>query len=254
MDKPKQKSKEMRNNINDRMQNFYIGDDKINKNPPVFDSNNLDKEYYNYKPAGTEDKFQNIQKSDFKNDINERMNTINDMTVDNMRRLPLNNNIRDSQITTGSKRDQFNERLSNYSLLSSNMVASPYQIIDNKNTGFHTNFKEDHNERMQELSPLSRNMSIPISKEPTNKKHVMEQIQTGNPQKSYSNGTESYSNGTESYSNGTESYSNGTESYSNGIESYSNGMDTYEFLDDVGNLQVNNMMPMDSRQKFNFKE
>ena len=53
----------------------------------------------------------------FKNDINERMNTINDMTVDNMRRLPLNNNIRDSQITTGSKRDQFNERLSNFLML-----------------------------------------------------------------------------------------------------------------------------------------
>jgi hypothetical protein len=223
MSKPNQKNKEMRNNINERMQNFYIGNN-TNPEPKVFDTNNLDSDYYNYKPAGTEEKFQNIHRNDFKNDINERLNIINDMTVDNMRRLPLNNNIRDSQITTGSKRDQFNERLSNYSLLSSNMVASPYQIIDNKNTGFHTNFKEDHNDRLQELSPLSRNMAIPISKEPVNKKQVMEQIQTGVPQESY------------------------------GIESYSSGMDTYEFLDDVGNLQVNDMMPMDSRQKFNFKE
>jgi hypothetical protein len=223
MSKGNQKSKEMRNNINERMQNFYIGNN-TNPEPKVFDTNNLDSDYYNYKPAGPEEKFQSIQRSDFKNDINERLNIINDMTVDNMRRLPLNNNIRDSQITTGSKRDQFNERLSNYSLLSSNMVASPHQIIDNKNTGFHTNFKEDHNDRLQELSPLSRNMAIPMSKEPVNQKQVMEQIQTGIPPESY------------------------------GIQSYSSGMDTYEFLDDVGNLQVNEMMPMDSRQKFNFKE
>ena len=141
MSKGNQKSKEMRNNINERMQNFYIGNN-TNPEPKVFDTNNLDSDYYNYKPAGPEEKFQSIQRSDFKNDINERLNIINDMTVDNMRRLPLNNNIRDSQIITGSKRDQFNERLSNYSLLRSNMVASPRQIIDNKNTGFHTNFKD----------------------------------------------------------------------------------------------------------------
>ena len=221
-----QKSKEMRNSINERMQNFYIASaDTHTSNPPNnFNSTNLDSDYYNYKPAGTEEKFQNIQRNDFKNDINERLNIINDMTVDNMRRLPLNNNIRDSQITTASKRDQFNERLSNYSLLSNNVVASPYKIIDNPNTGFHTSFKEDHNQRLQELSPLSRNMAIPIHKEPENKKEVMEQIKTGLPQDSY------------------------------GIESYSNNMSTYEFLDDVGDLQVNNMMPMDSRQKFNFKE
>lgn len=218
------KSKDMRNNINERMQNFYIGNDEPSESPKNFDAHSLDSAYYNYKPAGTEEKFQNIQRSDFKNDINERLNIINDMTVDNMRRLPLNNNIRDYQVTTGSKRDQFNERLSNYSLLSNNMVASPNTIIDNKNIGFHSTFKEDHNQRLQELSPLSRNMAIPINKEPINKKEVMENIRTGIQDNTYN------------------------------IESYSNNMDTYEFIDDVGNLQVNELIPMDSRQKFNFKE
>lgn len=224
MNNSNQKSKEMRNSINERMQNFYIGDNQINPTNRKFDSNNLDSDYYNYKPTGTENKFQNIQRSDFKNDINERLNIINDMTVDNMRRLPLNNNIRDYQVTTGSKRDQFNERLSNYTLLSSNMVPSPNTVIDNKNIGFHSTFKEDHNQRLQELSPLSRNMAIPINKEPVNKKEVMENIKTGIQDNSFS------------------------------VESYSNTMDTYEFLDNVGDLQVNELMPMDSRQKFNFKE
>ena len=224
MNNSNQKSKEMRNSINERMQNFYIGDNQINPTNRKFDSNNLDSDYYNYKPTGTENKFQNIQRSDFKNDINERLNIINDMTVDNMRRLPLNNNIRDYQVTTGSKRDQFNERLSNYTLLSSNMVPSPNTVIDNKNIGFHSTFKEDHNQRLQELSPLSRNMAIPINKEPVNKKEVMENIKTGIQDNSFS------------------------------VESYSNTMDTYEFLDNVGDLQVNELIPMDSRQKFNFKE
>ena len=69
MSKGNQKNKEMRNNINERMQNFYIGNN-TNPEPKVFDTNNLDSDYYNYKPAGTEKKFQNIQRSDFKNDIN----------------------------------------------------------------------------------------------------------------------------------------------------------------------------------------
>ena len=54
------------------------------------------------------------QKSDFKSDINERLSMINDTSIQNRRRLPFNNNIRDYQITVDSKRDAFNERISNF--------------------------------------------------------------------------------------------------------------------------------------------
>ena len=226
MSKPNQKSKEMRNNINERMQNFYIGNN-TNPEPKVFDTNNLDSDYYSYKPhtaSNTNDRLQPAQKTDFKNDINERMNMITDMTTENMRRLPFNNNIRDYQITTDSKRDQFNERMSNYSLLSNNMVAPVDRQVSSNNLNFHSNFKEDNNSRMQELSPLSRNMGLPISKEVPNQKEVMEKIRTGEQTNEYN------------------------------IQSYSNSMDTYEFLDDVSDIPVNEIKPMDSRQQFKFKE
>lgn len=223
MDNSNVRDSKTRNSINDRMQNFYMPQVIEPKN---MSPNNLDSDYYSYKPTNTEqDKFPPIQKSDFKNDINERMNMITDMTTENMRRLPFNNNIRDYQITMHSKRDQFNERISNYSLLSNNMVAPVDRQVSSNNLNFHSNFKEDHNSRMQELSPLSRNMGLPVNKEVPNQKEVMEKIRTGDHQ---------------------------TNEYN--IQSYSNNMDTYEFLDDVQELPVNEIKPMDSRQQFNFNE
>jgi hypothetical protein len=223
MNKINTKDLKSRNSINDRMQNFYIPEE--NNTSKTTTDDNLDSDYYKYKHQPKKESNDNFQKTDFKNDINERLNIINDMPVENMRRLPFNNNIRDSQITTASKRDQFNERMSNYSLLSSNMVApKERQIEGNNNMGFHTNFKEDHNSRMQELSPLSRNMGLPTMKEVPNKKQVMEQIQTGIQDNTFS------------------------------VDSYSNSNDTYTFLDNIEALQVNEMNPMDSRQQFRFND
>ena len=42
--------------------------------------------------------------------------------------------------------------------------------------------------------------------------------------------------------------------YQYNIQSYSNSMDTYEFLDNVPDIPVNEIKPMDSRQQFNFNE
>jgi hypothetical protein len=222
MDKSNVRDSKSRNSINDRMQNFFVPQ---TINPQNMSSTNLDNDYYSYKPnVNNNDKFETIQKTDFKNDINERMNMITDMSTENMRRLPFNNNIRDYQITTDSKRDQFNERMSNYSLLSNNMVAPIDRQVSSNNLNFHSNFKEDHNSRMQELSPLSRNMGLPVTKEVPNQKEVMEKIRTGEERSEYD------------------------------IQSYSNTMDTYEFLDDVPNIPVNNIKPMDSRQQFNFNQ
>lgn len=222
MDNSNVRDTKSRNSINDRMQNFYVPQSITPKN---MSPNNLDSDYYSYKPAdSSNERFQTIQKSDFKNDINERMNIITDMTTENMRRLPFNNNIRDYQVTMDSKRDQFNERISNYSLLSSNMVAPVERQVSNNNLNFHSNFKEDHNTRMQELSPLSRNMGLPVTKEVPNQKEVMERIRTGEQNNQYN------------------------------IQSYSNSMDTYEFLDNVPDIPVNEIKPMDSRQQFNFNE
>ena len=222
MDNSNVRDSKSRNSINDRMQNFFVPQ---TINPQNMSSPNLDSDYYSYKQTDlSNDRFQTIQKSDFKNDINERMNIITDMTTENMRRLPLNNNIRDYQVTMDSKRDQFNERISNYSLLSNNMVAPIDRQVSSDNLNFHSNFKEDHNSRMQELSPLSRNMGLPINKEVPNQKEVMEKIKTGEQANEYN------------------------------IQSYSNTMDTYEFLDDVPDIPINNIKPMDSRQQFNFNQ
>ena len=222
MDNSNIRDSKSRNSINDRMQNFFVPQ---TINPQNMSSTNLDSDYYSYKShENVNDKFETIQKSDFKNDINERMSMITDMTTENMRRLPFNNNIRDYQVTMDSKRDQFNERISNYSLLSNNMVAPIDRQVSSNNLNFHSNFKEDHNSRMQELSPLSRNMGLPITKEVPNQKEVMEKIKTGEHVSEYN------------------------------IQSYSNTMDTYEFLDDVPDIPVNNIKPMDSRQQFNFNQ
>ena len=71
MSKPNQKNKEMRNNINERMQNFYIGNN-TNPEPKVFDTNNLDSDYYNYKHQPNKESNDNFQKTDFKNELRIR--------------------------------------------------------------------------------------------------------------------------------------------------------------------------------------
>ena len=143
---------------------------------------------------------------------------INDASIQNRRRLPFNNNIRDYQITVDNKRDAFNERISNYSLLREIWLLLLEHQIDNNENGFHANFKEDHNNRLQELSPLSRNMGLPVNNTIPNQKDVLEKIQTRD----------------------------------GFIESYSNNIDNYQFLDNVPELNTEHLKPMDSRQKFSF--
>ena len=58
------------------------------------------------------------------------------------------------------------------------MVAPVEHQIVNNELGFHSNFKDDHNIRLQELSPLSRNMGLPVNKEIPNQKEVLSNIQT----------------------------------------------------------------------------
>ena len=147
MDNSFNKNSETRNSINDRMQNFFSPNSIKPKNMESMGSHGLDNEYYNYKPEPTQQRTENLQKNDFKSDINERLSMINDASIQNRRRLPFNNNIRDYQITVDNKRDAFNERISNYSLLSGNMVAPVEHQINNNENGFHANFKEDHNNR-----------------------------------------------------------------------------------------------------------
>lgn len=100
-------------------------------------------------------------KSDFKDQINNRMNTFQRNIEIGQRQLPFNNNIRDYTVTCDSKKDVFNNRLSNYNYLSSNI---PPQIQEQNNVNkvnFHKTFREDTNQRIQELSPLSCNLGIP---------------------------------------------------------------------------------------------
>ena len=219
MDNSSNKNSQTRNSINDRMQNFFAPNSIQPQNMQNMGSHGLDNDYYNYKPQPTQQRQEVLQKSDFKSDINDRLNMINDASIQNRRRLPFNNNIRDYQITVDNKRDAFNERISNYSLLSGNMVAPVEQQIQNNELGFHSNFKDDHNSRLQELSPLSRNMGLPVNKEVPNQKEVMNNIQTRD----------------------------------GFVESYSNEMGNYQYLDTVPELNTEHMKPMDSRQNFSFR-
>mgnify|MGYP000875199096 FL=1 len=216
MDKSSSKNSQSRNNINDRLQQFLIPN-SIKPNNMINNKHGLDNDYYNYKNESNQNNIEVQQKEDFKTDINDRINMMNDYTLHNRRKLPFNNNIRDSQITVDNKRDSFNERISNYSLLSNNMVCPMEQQINN-NSGFHSSFKEDNNQRFQELSPLSKNMGLPVNKNLPNKKKVMENIQTRD----------------------------------GFIESYSNDIDKYQFIDNIGELNTEHLKPMDSRQKFSF--
>ena len=104
-----------------------------------------------------------MDKKTFKNDINQRMNNMTNHDLF-YKRLPLNNNIRDYNITIDTNKDEFNDRLSNYNLLSSNMNPNPENETVLFNSNFHKTFKEDTNKRLEELSPLSCNIGYPINK------------------------------------------------------------------------------------------
>ncbi len=219
MDNNSIKSSKSRDNINNRLQGFMVPSNIEPKNMFPNSNHGIDKDYYNYKPeTSNQQRSDTLQKSDFKNDINERLTMMNDVTIQNRRRLPFNNNIRDYQITVDSKRDAFNERISNYSLLSNNMIAPVENQISNNELGFHTNFKEDHNQRLQELSPLASNMGLPINNSVPNPKQVMQNIQTRD----------------------------------GFVESYSNDMGNYQYVNQVPDLNTEHLKPMDSRQKFSF--
>lgn len=153
------KNRENRNEINDRMQGFYVP----NKIIP------LDNEIINYKEMNsrlinrTPDIKNEFDRKSFKNDINQRMNNISGDSL-YYKRLPMNNNIRDYNITMDSNKDEFNNRLMNYNKLATNITASPNEDNKMMNIGFHNNFKDDTNKRLEDLSPLSCNVGYPVTK------------------------------------------------------------------------------------------
>ena len=100
-------------------------------------------------------------KSNFKDQINNRIDTFQRNIEVGQRQLPFNNNIRDYSVTCDSKKDIFNNRLSNYNYLSSNIPPQIQEQNSFNASNFHTSFREDTNNRLQELSPLSRNIGMP---------------------------------------------------------------------------------------------
>ena len=139
------KDMEVRGEINDRMQRFMT--------PNYCSNQNITDDFSS--------KSQQFDKNAYQNDINNRMNQFRTSDNIHLKRLPFNNNIRDYSITVDSKKDEFNERLSNYNRLSSNMVPNADVNNNYGSSGFHNNFKDDLNQRMEQLSPLSRNVGIP---------------------------------------------------------------------------------------------
>ena len=147
-----------RQDINSRMQTFMTP----NYNTAQVGSTD-NKQYQNDNLLGNSNKSYSLDRSDFKNDINHRMDSFNRMADVGHKQLPCHNNIRDYTTTMDSKKDEFNTRLSNYNHLSSNITPNVIEENKYQNMGFHTNFKDDTNQRLDELSPLSRNLGIPFN-------------------------------------------------------------------------------------------
>ena len=147
-----------RQDINSRMQTFMTP----NYNTTQVGSTD-NKQYQDDNLLGNSNKSYSLDRSDFKNDINHRMDSFNRMADVGHKQLPLHNNIRDYTTTMDSKKDEFNTRLSNYNHLSSNITPNVIEENKYQNMGFHTNFKDDTNQRLDELSPLSRNLGIPFN-------------------------------------------------------------------------------------------
>jgi hypothetical protein len=161
------KNKDTRNDINSRMQGFYGEESPESKKSNLINYkdlnskliNNIQEEQAN-KPNNNN---YNLDKKTFKNDINKRMNNISGDELF-FKRLPLNNNIRDYNITVDTNKDEFNTRLMNYNSLASNVNPNPEDENKIFTAGFHNKFKDDTNKRLEELSPLSSNVGYPINK------------------------------------------------------------------------------------------
>ena len=156
------KNKQTRNDINTRLQNFY-GREAPNSQDNVVNYKDQNKELINCLQNNNN---HNLDKKTFKNDINTRLNTISGDELF-FKRLPLNNNIRDYNITIDTNKDEFNNRLMNYNSLANNMTPKPEDENKIFQIGFHQNFKEDTNKRLEELSPISCNIGFPINKPKT---------------------------------------------------------------------------------------
>ena len=108
-----------RNDINDRLSNFNNSYIPSNTQGQKMKGDNLlgggVKNYNSPNTNSTQDK------SNFKDQINNRMNTFQRNIEIGQRQLPFHNNIRDYTVTVDSKKDMFNNRLSNYNYLSTNI-------------------------------------------------------------------------------------------------------------------------------------
>ena len=159
----------VRNEINSRMEN-------LNKNFINYkEINNKLINGYNPELNNQEQKTFNSDKKTFKNDINNRLNSISGEELF-FKRLPLNNNIRDYNVTVDTNKDEFNNRLMNYNSLSNNINPNPEDESKLFTSGFHNNFKDDTNKRINELSPLACNIGFPINK-PKNKPDFNQNIE-----------------------------------------------------------------------------
>lgn len=278
--KSRGKDEESRNDINNRLQNFMTPNYINNSSGTSLNFNNKEEDF-----KINDKKFKNIDRNDFKNDINNRINSFSNQDNFNLRRLPLNNNIRDYGITTDSKKDEFNERLSNYNLLSSNMVPNAEQKNNSYTMGFHTSFKDDLNKRMDELSPLSRNVGLPVhynfpntNKTPDFSKNLDQQepsiienykgiekmnLNSYNNQDINKDINTTYINQYQSdilkENNDSQiqynSYDNNSyQSFSTSTSSnnFSLLSESKDGINQVGNLKVNDMYPMNTRQTYNF--
>lgn len=151
------KDETTRNDINHRLQDFNQNV-FLQGNNTAYSNDNL---LGNQNPKRTID--DSSDKSKFQDQINNRIDTFSRNLEIGQRQLPFHNNIRDYNITVDSKKDEFNNRLSNYNYLSSNIPPQ----IQNQNgnqfnqISFHKNFRDDTNKRLEDLSPLSRNMGLP---------------------------------------------------------------------------------------------
>ena len=238
-----------RNDMNDKMLNFTT--------PNYLNKNNANIHSQDFKTSSIL-----YDKNNIKNDINTRLNNFRDLDNIHLRRLPFNNNIRDYVITVDSKRDEVNDRLSNYNRLSSNMNPT----ISNINTNsfsFHNNFKDDNNKRMQDLSPLSRNVGMPIHTEPPSLPDFNKNLDNNNYY-SYNSNNSNIQDKDESiqYNNYQENYNENNFENKNTDKPYNitgseNNLNNYTLLDDginkINSLNYERLNPCNSRHTYNFK-
>ena len=153
----------------DSMENFEKINEEMNKNPDLDIINNVSKknqnsDYFDYN-SNIVEKTDNhrFDKKGFKNQMNDRMCNLTNVEV-NFDQEPINHSIRNFNIQIEPKKEEFNDKMFNYSLLGN---TKPSQTLnENKifNMGFQSRFTDDINKRLEQLSPLQRNTTIPIHK------------------------------------------------------------------------------------------